>query len=79
MCGVVGVSCSRRRAVMSRDGTPEFRMSLQGHIAELSRRHQSIDKQIEAEKTHPACDPVKLSELKRKKLVLKDEMAKLGH
>jgi hypothetical protein len=64
---------------MSRDRTPEFRMSLQGHIAELSRRHQTIDKQIEAEKTHPACDPVKLSELKRKKLVLKDEMAKLKH
>ena len=54
-------------------------MSLQGHIAELSRRHQSIDKQIEAEKAHPGCDPVKLSELKRKKLVLKDEMAKLRH
>ncbi len=79
MCDVTGVSCSGRRAVMSRDGTPEFRMSLQGHIAELSRRHQSIDKQIEAERTHPACDPVKLSELKRKKLLLKDEMVKLTH
>ncbi len=54
-------------------------MSLQGHIAELSRRHQVIDRQIEAEKTHPACDPVKLTELKRKKLILKDEMAKLRH
>ena len=54
-------------------------MSLQGHIAELSRRHQLIDKQIEAEKTHPASDPVKLTELKRRKLVLKDEMVKLRH
>ena len=54
-------------------------MSLQGHIAELSRRHQTIDKQIEMEKTHPAADPIKLSELKRKKLLLKDEMAKLRH
>ena len=54
-------------------------MSLQGHIAELSRRHQTIDKQIEAEKTHPSCDSVRLSELKRKKLLLKDEMAKLKH
>ena len=54
-------------------------MSLQGHIAELSRRHQVIDKQIEAEKIHPASDPVKLSELKRKKLLLKDEMAKFRH
>ena len=54
-------------------------MSLQGHIAELSRRHQVIDRQIEAEKTYPASDPVRLSELKRKKLLLKDEMAKLRH
>ncbi|RYB02283.1 YdcH family protein [Lichenibacterium ramalinae] len=54
-------------------------MSLQGHIAELSRRHQLIDKQIEVEKTHPASDPVRLTELKRKKLGLKDEMAKLRH
>ena len=54
-------------------------MSLQGHIAELSRRHQVIDKQIEAEKAHPSSDPVKLSELKRKKLLLKDEMARHRH
>ncbi|RYC30963.1 DUF465 domain-containing protein [Lichenibacterium minor] len=54
-------------------------MSVQGHIAELSRRHQSIDRQIEVEKTHPACDPVRLSELKRKKLLLKNEMTKLRH
>lgn len=54
-------------------------MSLQGHIAELSRRHQTIEKQIEAEKAHPATDPIRLSELKRKKLLLKDEMTKLRH
>ena len=54
-------------------------MSLQGHVAELSRRHQAIDRQIEAEKVHPATDPVKLSELKRKKLLLKDELARHRH
>ncbi len=52
-------------------------MSMQGHIAELSRRHQVIEKQIESERTHLATDPSKLAELKRKKLHLKDEMAKL--
>ena len=52
-------------------------MSLQGHIAELGRRHQVLEKQIESEKTHPAVDPVKLSELKRKKLQLKDELSRL--
>ncbi len=54
-------------------------MSLQGHIAELSRRHQLIEKQIESETTRPSTDPVKVTELKRKKLQLKDELAKLQH
>ena len=52
-------------------------MSSDGHFAELNRRHRAIDKQIDAEKAHPGADPVKLSALKRKKLFLKDEMAKL--
>lgn len=54
-------------------------MSFQGHIAQLARRHRAIEKQIEAETTHPATDPVKLTELKRRKLHLKDEIAKLRH
>ena len=54
-------------------------MSPQEHIAELSRRHQVIDKQIEAERVRRAPDTIKLSELKRKKLFLKDEIAKLEH
>ena len=54
-------------------------MSSQDQIAELSRRHRVIDRQIEVERGHRAPDLAKLSELKRKKLHLKDEMAKLGH
>ncbi len=54
-------------------------MSLKGHIAELSRRHQLIEKQIEAENTHPSTDPAKVNKLKRKKLQLKDELTKLQH
>lgn len=54
-------------------------MSLQGHLFELTRRHQAIEKQIESEKAHPAADRLKLAELKRKKLQLKDEIVKLQH
>ena len=54
-------------------------MSLQGHVVELARRHRTLDKQIEAEKAHAAQDSLKLVELKRKKLQLKDEMARLQH
>ena len=52
-------------------------MSLEAHLAELERRHQAIKLAIEAEKTHPATDDLKLIELKRKKLLLKDEIEKL--
>ena len=54
-------------------------MSIQSHIAELARRHQALDKEIEACKTQHGAEDTKLTELKRKKLLLKDEMAKLRH
>lgn len=54
-------------------------MSLQGHIAELSRRHQSLEKQIETERLRPSSDPLKIVELKRKKLQVKDEMERMQH
>ncbi len=54
-------------------------MSLEGHLSELSRRHQAIEKLIETERAHPSVDRLRLNELKRKKLLLKDEIAKLQH
>jgi hypothetical protein len=53
------------------------RMSLQAHLAELERKHQALEKEIEAERLHPGSDDLKLVELKRKKLILKDEIEKL--
>jgi hypothetical protein len=52
-------------------------MSLQGHILELQRRHDALKKEIEEEQHHPKSDELKVLELKRKKLQLKDELAKL--
>ncbi len=52
-------------------------MSLQSHLAELERRHLSLQREIEKEELHPAVDELKLHELKRKKLLLKDEIVKL--
>jgi len=53
------------------------RMSLQSHLAELERRHQALKKEIETELLHPSADKLKLRELKRRKLFLKDEIEKL--
>jgi hypothetical protein len=52
-------------------------MALQNHLAELERRHDALDREISKELIHPATDELKLLELKRKKLLLKDEIAKL--
>ena len=54
-------------------------MSLEAHLAELERRHQTIKMAIEMEKAHPGADDMKLVELKRKKLSIKDEIEKLKH
>jgi hypothetical protein len=52
-------------------------MSLQAHLAELERRHQALEREIEEERVHPAGDDMKVAELKRKKLQLKDEIQRL--
>jgi len=52
-------------------------MSLESHLSELVRRHQGLEEAIAAEESHIAADELKLHELKRKKLLLKDEIEKL--
>ena len=52
-------------------------MSLQNHLSELERRHHALDREIAREQLHPAADESKMAELKRRKLLLKDEIVKL--
>jgi hypothetical protein len=52
-------------------------MSLFAHIEELIEKHQNLQRQIEDEMNHPLVDSLKLSELKRKKLRLKEKIEKL--
>lgn len=52
-------------------------MSIQAHLAELERRHQALEIQINEALAHPSTDDLKLAELKRRKLQLKDEIARL--
>lgn len=56
-------------------------MSLETHLAALEQRHEALDKEIEKELMHPAKDELKLAEMKRRKLQIKDEIARLqnGH
>jgi hypothetical protein len=52
-------------------------MALQSHLAELERRHQALEKEIEKEVVQPGSDDLRLAELKRRKLQLKDEIERL--
>jgi hypothetical protein len=52
-------------------------MTVETHLAELERRHHALELEIEEALNHPSTDSLALSELKRRKLLLKDEIARL--
>ncbi len=54
-------------------------MSMQSHLAELERKHQALEQEINDCLAHPAVDDLKVVELKRKKLLVKDEIERLRH
>ena len=54
-------------------------MSYKGRIQHLEEMHKLLDKQInEMQTNHPGVDIEHLAELKKKKLLLKDEISKLN-
>ena len=52
-------------------------MSLEARIRELSTRHKNLENVLESERKHPSSSDTKLTDLKRQKLRLKDEIASL--
>jgi hypothetical protein len=52
-------------------------MSMQSHLAELEKRHKALENEINDCLIHPAVDDLKVVELKRRKLHLKDEIERL--
>jgi hypothetical protein len=52
-------------------------MSMQSHLAELEKKHQALEKEINECLTHPAVDDLRIVELKRRKLQVKDEIERL--
>lgn len=52
-------------------------MTTEGHIAALERRHQELDRQIQAEMQNRQFDDLMVNTLKRKKLEVKDELSRL--
>jgi hypothetical protein len=52
-------------------------MTIQAHLAELERRHQALEDEIADAMSHLSSDGLKIVELKRRKLHVKDEIERL--
>jgi hypothetical protein len=52
-------------------------MSMQAHLAELEKKHRALEDEINEALTHPSTDDLRVLELKRRKLQLKDEITRL--
>lgn len=53
-------------------------MSLSSHLEELRKKHQLLSKQVEDAQRSPSVDDLKITELKKQKLRLKEEIARLA-
>ena len=53
-------------------------MSVDSHLAELERRHEALKREIHEAQSHPGFDEFEVTQLKRRKLHIKDEIAKLA-
>ena len=49
-------------------------MAIEARIRELGSRHQTLDKAIEEESRRPSSDSVRVLELKRQKLRVKEQI-----
>lgn len=52
-------------------------MAMQAHLAELEKRHEALEREIQTELLRPSGDDLKVVTLKRKKLILKEEIERL--
>ena len=52
-------------------------MSMEADLADLERRHRALEAEIIEACAHPSIDDLQIAELKRRKLLVKDEIARL--
>ena len=52
-------------------------MSLSSHLQELKRKHQTLNDSVETLQRSPAGDELELAQLKKQKLMLKEQITRL--
>lgn len=53
------------------------KMSIEGRIRELTSKHRELDQEIQDAQKHSAIDTLTITELKRRKLRVKEELSSL--
>ena len=53
-------------------------MTIEKHLLALKAKHEALDVAIEEENSHPLPDQTKISDLKKKKLAIKEEIEQLS-
>ncbi|MFC3613089.1 YdcH family protein [Lutimaribacter marinistellae] len=54
-------------------------MSLSAHLTELKKKHATLSIQVEEAQRSPSIDDLQIAKLKKKKLKLKEEIARLSN
>jgi hypothetical protein len=54
-------------------------MAVQAHLVELERKHRVLESQLHEALVHLSTDDLQIAELKRRKLMVKDEIERLKH
>jgi len=52
-------------------------MSIETHLAKLESKRQALKTKLEEKLSHPSVDDLEITDIKRQKLHLKDEIARL--
>jgi hypothetical protein len=68
-------ACGRRWRQMN--GSRE--VTIKAHLAELERQHKALEHGLAEALAHSSTDDLKITELKRRKLILKDEIERVRH
>ena len=54
-------------------------MTIRERLAELERQHNALEHEIAEAIAHRSVDDLKIAELKRRKLIVKDEIERVRH
>ena len=54
-------------------------MTIKVHLADFERQHKALEQEIAEAIAHSSTDDLKIAELKRRKLIVKDEIERVRH